>query len=95
MTHHDHSPHDDADRLDEALDALMRGDHSGLDELPPDMAATVSRLMWLSHEGAIDSEAAPSDTRSSKPMGSLIPRSPFRPIDRSRPVHPHRLPLCR
>lgn len=68
MTHHDHSPHDDADRLDKALDALMGGDHSGLDGLPPDMAATVSRLMWLSHEGADDSEAAPSNTRSRKSM---------------------------
>lgn len=76
MTHHDHSPHDDADRLNEALDALTHGDHSGLDELPPDMAATVSRLLWLSHEGAIDSEAAPSDTRSSKPVGTPHPAIP-------------------
>lgn len=34
MTQSDH-PHrqDDVDQVDQALDALMRGDHSGLDEL--------------------------------------------------------------
>jgi hypothetical protein len=48
-----------ADQLDQALDAMMRGDHSGLDELPPKSAATVSRLYWLVREAGPEDAAAP------------------------------------
>lgn len=39
-----------AEQLDEALDAHFRGDDSGLDELPDEFSATVSRLDWLIEE---------------------------------------------
>lgn len=79
MTQSDH-PHrqDDVDQVDQALDALMRGDHSGLDELPPVMAATVSRLMWLAHEcSAADETLQPNADSGNPPVSDLpVPRRP-------------------
>jgi hypothetical protein len=72
MTHPEHSQ-SDTDQLDQALDALMRGDHSGLDALPPEMAATVSRLIWLQQEGADVVETMPPDADASE---RLIARGP-------------------
>ena len=78
MTHPNRSQKDKAEQLDQALDALLRGDHSGLDTLPPEMTATISRLFWLAQEGDVVGKPEQVD---------FIPDRPATP-----PILPSRVP---
>lgn len=86
MTRRDDAHRDRADELDRAIDALMRGDHSGLDDLPPELAATVDRLFWLSHESG--ENQAGGEVRDDFPAsGWGAPQ----PVPVNEPIHTARM----
>lgn len=62
-----HPSHDDApdpkDKLDDALEALVRGDRRGLDTLDPEMRATVDQMYRWADESGFRNEPLPATTR--------------------------------
>ncbi|MGC4192404.1 MAG: hypothetical protein QM589_14735 [Thermomicrobiales bacterium] len=91
------------DRFDAILDAMLRGDRSGLSDLDPEMASTLDQVLgWADLSGFVHEPPStmPGSTRSAPVVTDDAPRSsahiaPEAPIPiRATPVapetHPHR-----
>lgn len=89
MTRSDHPHQQQVDELDHALDRLLQGDHSGVESLPEEMEATVSRLFWLSQEAEPHSglkRQSPRSTSGQHAIDSVDWKLQKRPATASFPL---------